>query len=92
MTALPELQDAIVIAGGFYGAAIAGYLVRQRQFRNVVLIERPCRALRIGFRCMQMAGIRRYPKGEVPTRISAVKGNLTVLGVLLKACSGKYKP
>lgn len=50
------------------------------------------RAPRTGFRCMELASIRRYPKGEVPTKISAVKGNLTVLGVLLKACFGKYNP
>ena len=34
------MYDAIVIGGGFYGAAIAIYLKTQRRFRNVVLIER----------------------------------------------------
>lgn len=33
-------HDAVVIGGGFYGAAIAAYLVRQRGFKRVVLIER----------------------------------------------------
>lgn len=33
-------QDAVIIGGGFYGAAIAIYLVRQRGFKNIVLIER----------------------------------------------------
>lgn len=51
-----------------------------------------CRAPRLGFRCLEMATIRRYPKDEVPTKISAVKGNLTVLAVLFKTCFGHYNP
>lgn len=50
------------------------------------------RAPKTGFRCRELATIRRYPKGEVPTKISAFKGNLAVLGVLFKACFGKYNP
>ncbi|MDO9012242.1 MAG: FAD-dependent oxidoreductase [Gallionella sp.] len=34
------MYDAIVIGGGFYGAAIAIYLKTQRGFTNVLLIER----------------------------------------------------
>ncbi|WP_439865496.1 FAD-dependent oxidoreductase [Pseudomonas antarctica] len=33
-------HDAIIIGGGFYGAAIAAYLVKQRGLKRVVLIER----------------------------------------------------
>ena len=33
-------QDAIVVGGGFYGAAIAIYLARQRGFKRIALIER----------------------------------------------------
>ncbi len=33
-------QDAVVIGGGFYGAAIAIYLAKQRSFKHIVLIER----------------------------------------------------
>jgi glycine/D-amino acid oxidase-like deaminating enzyme len=33
-------QDAVVIGGGFYGAAIAIYLARQRGLKRVVLLER----------------------------------------------------
>lgn len=33
-------QDAIVIGGGFYGAAIAIYLVKQRGLKRVLLVER----------------------------------------------------
>jgi glycine/D-amino acid oxidase-like deaminating enzyme len=34
------MSDAIVIGGGFYGAAIAIYLAKSRGFRDVVLVER----------------------------------------------------
>lgn len=34
------VQDAVIIGGGFYGAAIAAYLVRRRGLKHVVLIER----------------------------------------------------
>jgi glycine/D-amino acid oxidase-like deaminating enzyme len=33
-------HDAVVIGGGFYGAAIASYLVRQRGLKRVALVER----------------------------------------------------
>lgn len=33
-------QDAVIIGGGFYGAAIAIYLARQRGLKRIVLIER----------------------------------------------------
>ncbi|PKG94196.1 glycosyl transferase family 2 [Pseudomonas sp. Choline-3u-10] len=48
------------------------------------------RAPRLGYRCVELPTVRRYPTGEVPTKISSVKGNLLVLGVLLKACVGRY--
>ncbi len=35
-----EQYDAIVVGGGFYGAAIAIYLVKQRGFSRVMLVER----------------------------------------------------
>jgi dolichol-phosphate mannosyltransferase len=50
------------------------------------------RAPKLGFRCLELPIIRRYPKGEVPTKISAFKGNLSVLLVLFKACFGRYNP
>jgi len=35
---------------------------------------------------------RTYPKtGKTPTKISPVKGNAHVMGVLLSAVTGKYK-
>jgi dolichol-phosphate mannosyltransferase len=48
------------------------------------------RAPKLGFQCVELPTVRRYPKGEVPTKISAVRGNLAVLGVLFKACFGGY--
>ncbi len=50
------------------------------------------RAPKLGYRCVELPTVRRYPQGEVPTKISAIKGNLSVLQVLFKACLGKYNP
>jgi glycosyltransferase involved in cell wall biosynthesis len=50
------------------------------------------RAPKLGYHCVELATVRRYPKGEVPTKISSVKGNLSVLLVLFRACLGKYNP
>lgn len=50
------------------------------------------RAPKLGYRCLELATIRRYPKGEVPTKISSVRGNLAVMSVLLRACLGRYDP
>jgi dolichol-phosphate mannosyltransferase len=47
-------------------------------------------APRMGFKCKEIGTVRRYPKGDVPTKISALKGNYDVFAVLLKACLGKY--
>jgi dolichol-phosphate mannosyltransferase len=48
------------------------------------------RAPKLGFRCLEIATVRRYPKGEVPTKISAIRGNWSVLSILFAACFGKY--
>lgn len=50
------------------------------------------RVPKLGYRCKELAAARRYPIGEVPTKISAIKGNLDVLKVLFKACFGEYDP
>jgi len=50
------------------------------------------RAPRLGYRCMELPTCRRYPNGEVPTKISGFKGNIAVLMVLFKACLGLYNP
>lgn len=50
------------------------------------------RAPRLGYRCIELPTIRRYPKGEVPTKISSINGNLSVLAILVRACAGRYNP
>lgn len=48
------------------------------------------RVPQMGYRCLELATSRKYPKGEVPTKISAVKGNLKVFKTLILACFGAY--
>lgn len=50
------------------------------------------RVPRLGFRCVELPSARRYPKGEPPTKISMIRGNLNVLMVLLRACLGRLNP
>lgn len=50
------------------------------------------RSPKLGYRCIELPTIRRYPKGEVPTKISSFKGNLSLLAVLLRTCLGNYNP
>jgi len=46
----PSSQEAVVIGGGFYGAAIAIYLAKHRGLRRVVLVERePALLLRASY-------------------------------------------
>lgn len=64
-------------------------------FRNIfseyeLLAYLSHRAPQMGYRCLEIATTRSYPKGEVPTKISAVRGNLKVLGTLFFACAGVY--
>ena len=49
-------------------------------------------APRLGYKCIEIPTIRRYPRGEVPTKISAFKGNLLILAVLFRTCFGGYDP
>ena len=50
------------------------------------------RAPLLGYRCVELPTERRYPKGEVPTKISSVRGNLSIMQVLFKSCLGQYNP
>ena len=51
------------------------------------------RVPRLGYLCRELPASRRYPSdGFVPTKISGVRGNLNILGVLFKACLGLYDP
>ena len=51
-----------------------------------------CRAPKLGYRCLELPTARRYPPGEVPTKISSFRGNLAVLRTLIKATLGHFDP
>lgn len=48
------------------------------------------RAPKLGYVCKELPTIRRYPVGEIPTKISNVRGNAAVFNILLQACMGRY--
>ena len=50
------------------------------------------RVPQLGYRCLEIGTSRRYPKGAVPTKISAFRGNLSVLAVLFRTCFGQFNP
>ena len=50
------------------------------------------RAPKLGYRCLELPTSRRYPVGEVPTKISAIKGNWAVMQTLVYACVGYFNP
>lgn len=50
------------------------------------------RVPKLGYRCLELPTVRRYPRGEVPTKISSVRGNLNILLILFRACLGRYNP
>jgi dolichol-phosphate mannosyltransferase len=50
------------------------------------------RGPRLGYRCMELPTTRRYPEGEIPTKISGIRGNLEVLKTLFRACLGRCNP
>jgi glycosyltransferase involved in cell wall biosynthesis len=50
------------------------------------------RVPRLGYRCLELPTARRYPPGEVPTKIAGLRGNFRLLRVLMDACLGRYDP
>ncbi|MCY7354509.1 MAG: glycosyltransferase family 2 protein [Lysobacter sp.] len=48
------------------------------------------RAPKLGYQCLELPTSRTYPPGDIPTKISAVAGNLSVVQALVRACFGKY--
>jgi dolichol-phosphate mannosyltransferase len=48
------------------------------------------RAPKLGYRCLELPTTRRYPEGEVPTKITGIRGNFAVLRILFRACLGGY--
>lgn len=71
---------------------------RVAPFRNVfatyeLLAYLSYRAPRLGYRCIEVPSARRYPAaGKIPTKISAVRGNLDVLRTLVRVCTGGFNP
>jgi len=47
-------------------------------------------AAKLKFKVCELPVTRNYPKGNTPTKIRGLKGNLEILATLIKACSGKY--
>lgn len=47
-------------------------------------------APRLGFKCKELPTTRRYPKGKVPTKITAFRGNIKLMQTLLNVCLGRY--
>lgn len=50
------------------------------------------RVPKFGYLCKKLPTIRRYPNGEILTKISGFRGNLEVLKILLSSCFQKYDP
>ncbi|MCH4539756.1 glycosyltransferase family 2 protein [Ochrobactrum sp. A-1] len=50
------------------------------------------RAPKLGYVCKEIATTRQYPYGEVPTKITSVKGNIEVLFILFAACLSLFNP
>lgn len=70
---------------------------RVAPFRNIfntyeLLAYLSYRAPRLGYRCVELPTVRRYPVGETPTKISGLRGYVSLLGILFSACLGKYNP
>ena len=50
------------------------------------------RVPKLGYRCLELPTSRRYPKGEVPTKISSIRGNLALLRILFCVSAGQLNP
>jgi dolichol-phosphate mannosyltransferase len=50
------------------------------------------RAPRLSYKCIELPTTRRYPKGQIPTKVQGWKGNVELLDVLVRACLGRYNP
>lgn len=49
------------------------------------------RAPKLGFKCLEIPTIRRYPReGNTPTKIRGLRANLSLLMTLVRACLGSY--
>ena len=50
------------------------------------------RAPKLGYNCIEIPTVRRYPKDEVPTKIKGLRGNISLFKVLVLTCFGYYNP
>lgn len=48
------------------------------------------RAPKLGFFCTEVPSKRCYPKGDIPTKITTINGNISILKILIFACLGFY--
>lgn len=55
-----------------------------------LLVYLSYRAPRLGYICKEVPTTRRYPAGEVPTKIRGPLGYACILIVLFRACTGRY--
>lgn len=67
-------------------------IFREIFFKYELLAYLSYRAPRLGYKCVEYPTIRRYPKNEIPTKISGIRGKLELLHVLMCACFGRYNP
>ncbi len=49
-------------------------------------------AARLGFHVCETPATRAYPRGQTPTKIRGLRGNLSILRTLWKACRHQYDP
>lgn len=47
---------------------------------------------RLGYKCTEIAVVRTYPAGPVPTKIKGFRSHFDLLLVLIKVCLGLYNP
>jgi len=50
------------------------------------------RVPKLGYRCLELPTTRRYPEGEIPTKLSGFRGNVEVMKTLFRACLGMCNP
>jgi dolichol-phosphate mannosyltransferase len=70
---------------------------RVQPFRNLfkdyeLLAYLSYRIPRIKLKCIEYPVSRVYPRGQVPTKISAFGGNLSLVRTLIRTCLGRFNP